>query len=234
MTKFLSLSLIANILLIGVILYMIHALGGFNYLRFKMKNRGIAGAYQHRLNLFEQMPVKEGDIVFLGNSITAYCEWAELFDNDRIKNRGIAGDMTDGVLKRLGEITQARPAKIFLMIGVNDLIIRSPKEILAYYEQIINKVNFDSPTTKMFVYKVLPVNNEVKHTGLSNSDIALINQGILEKTQKSQVELIDLHPLLTDEKGQLSAQFTKDGIHINGDAYLLWKKAIEHLVNDDG
>ena len=212
---------------------MIHALGGFNYLRFKMKNRGIAGTYQHRLNLFKQLPVQEGDIVFLGNSITEHCEWAELFQNTKIKNRGIAGDMTDGVLKRLDEITQAKPSKIFMMIGVNDLIIRSPKEIIAYYEQIIDKVTTDTKDTKLFVYSILPVNNEVKNTGLKNTDIAAINEGILKKAKKSQVEFIDLHPLLTDEKGQLAAQFTKDGIHINGDAYFIWKKAIEHLVNDD-
>jgi len=228
--KILSLSILGNFILVAVILYMIHALGGFSYLRFKMKNRGITGVYQHRLNFFKQLPVKKGDIVFLGNSITEQCEWAELFDNHQIKNRGIAGDMTDGVLKRLEEITTPQPAKIFLMIGINDLIIRTPKEILAYYQKIVARIKLEAPATKLFIQSTLPINNEVKQTGLSNSAVLEINKGIRQIANENQLEYIDLHALLKDNKGQLSAQFTKDGIHINGDAYIIWKKTIEALV----
>ena len=41
--------------------------------------------YQKR-SLFEQLPIRGNDIVFLGNSITDGCEWAELFNNRHIKN----------------------------------------------------------------------------------------------------------------------------------------------------
>ena len=44
--------------------------------------------YQRR-SLFEVLPVLSSDIVFLGNSITDGCEWAELFNNRHVKNRGI-------------------------------------------------------------------------------------------------------------------------------------------------
>ena len=39
--------------------------------------------YQKR-SLFEQLPIRGNDIVFLGNSITDGCEWAELFNNRHI------------------------------------------------------------------------------------------------------------------------------------------------------
>ena len=45
-----------------------------------------------RRSLFEVLPVYSSDIVFLGNSITDGCEWAELFNNRHVKNRGISGD----------------------------------------------------------------------------------------------------------------------------------------------
>ena len=41
-----------------------------------------------RRSLFEVLPVYSSDIVFLGNSITDGCEWAELFNNRHVKNRG--------------------------------------------------------------------------------------------------------------------------------------------------
>ena len=231
--KLLAFSFLSNLILIGIIGYMIYALGGFSYLRFKMKNKGITGTYQHRVNLFQQLPLQKGDIVFLGNSITEQCEWSELLNNSKIKNRGISGDMTDGVLKRLNEITKATPSKIFLMIGVNDLILRRPEEIIDLYGQIVDRIINESPESELFIQSVLPINNEQRNTGLKNIDILKINSGIQELATKNKLNYIDLHTLLKDEKGQLLAKYTKDGIHINGDAYLIWKTAIQDLVEEN-
>ena len=64
-----------------------------------------------RRSLFEVLPVYSSDIVFLGNSITDGCEWAELFNNRHVKNRGISGDRSGWLLDRLdpivGEIGRA-------------------------------------------------------------------------------------------------------------------------------
>lgn len=77
--------------------------------------------YDQRATLFEVLPTSKKDIIFLGNSITNGGEWAELLGNPHVKNRGISGDRTDGVLDRLHVITKGKPAKIFLLIGINDL-----------------------------------------------------------------------------------------------------------------
>lgn len=76
--------------------------------------------YQKR-SLFEQLPIRGNDIVFLGNSITDGCEWAELFNNRHIKNRGISADRSGWLLDRLDPIVNGHPKKLFLMIGTNDL-----------------------------------------------------------------------------------------------------------------
>ena len=74
--------------------------------------------YQKR-SLFEQLPIRGNDIVFLGNSITDGCEWAELFNNRHIKNRGISADRSGWLLDRLDPIVNGHPKKLFLMIGTN-------------------------------------------------------------------------------------------------------------------
>lgn len=85
-----------------------------------------------RRSLFEVLPVYSSDIVFLGNSITDGCEWAELFNNRHVKNRGISGDRSGWLLDRLDPIVGGHPKKLFLMIGVNDLAAGvSPDEIVA-------------------------------------------------------------------------------------------------------
>ena len=66
--------------------------------------------YQKR-SLFEQLPIRGNDIVFLGNSITDGGEWAELFNNRHVKNRGISADRSGWLLDRLvnGVDTKAKP-----------------------------------------------------------------------------------------------------------------------------
>lgn len=54
-------------------------------------------------------------LFFLGNSITNGCEWAELFQNKNVKNRGISGDICMGVYDRLDPIVKGKPAKIFFI-----------------------------------------------------------------------------------------------------------------------
>ena len=55
--------------------------------------------------------------------------WSEIFQNQNIKNRGISGDVTEGILYRITEITDSNPLKIFLMIGTNDLAQGVTKEL---------------------------------------------------------------------------------------------------------
>jgi lysophospholipase L1-like esterase len=77
--------------------------------------------YQDKKTHFDTLPKSESEIIFLGDSLSDYCEWSELFPNQRIKNRGIAGDTTNGILNRIDEVIASKPQKLFLLIGINDL-----------------------------------------------------------------------------------------------------------------
>lgn len=77
--------------------------------------------YHQRVSLFRSLPQTKDDIIFLGNSITDGGEWSELFADLSIKNRGISGDNSAGVLNRLDEVYSRHPVKVFLLIGTNDL-----------------------------------------------------------------------------------------------------------------
>jgi len=77
--------------------------------------------YYQRAALFDSLGVDSADIVLLGNSLTNGGEWDELLGMPNAVNRGISGDTTEGIADRLGSITRGKPAKIFLMAGVNDV-----------------------------------------------------------------------------------------------------------------
>ena len=129
----LGISILANIILAGALFYLVQRLGGIKFMIHRISAGGLAGVYENRKNLFDHLTMQKGSIVFLGDSITEYGQWEELMQNPKVKNRGIAGDTTWGLLRRLSTITSTQPQAIFLMIGVNDFLFTDKSEILENY-----------------------------------------------------------------------------------------------------
>ena len=120
---------------------------------------------------FRSYPNSKKDIVFLGNSITDYGEWTELLQLPEAKNRGISGDITFGILERLDEVTEGSPAKIFILIGINDIARNIPDSvILDNYKKIIQRIKKSSKRTKIYFNTLIPVNNTFPDRAHFNKD----------------------------------------------------------------
>lgn len=219
-------SLIINLLLLGGLAFALHEYGGWRNLWAKINSRGIEKTYQHRKNLFEMLPPNEGTIVMLGNSITAGGEWTELLGTPNVINRGIPGDHCDGMRERLNEVLRHNPSKLFLMAGVNDLAFLSPDKVWPKYERLVKEILTKSPTTKLYLQSVIPVNNIVSPTAVDNEDVDALNARIKEFAQAKNLIFLDVNSVLKDLDGNLDAAYTLDGVHINGAAYLKWAALI--------
>ena len=65
--------------------------------------------------------INNSSVVFLGDSLTEGFDLERYFPTANVVNRGLSGDTTYQVRYRMDEIVIANPAKLFLMIGINDL-----------------------------------------------------------------------------------------------------------------
>ena len=186
--------------------------------------------YQKR-SLFEQLPIRGNDIVFLGNSITDGGEWAELFNNRHVKNRGISADRSGWLLDRLDPIVGGQPRKLFLLIGTNDLAAGTPAaEVVANVRKIVERFQSESPRTKLYVQSVFPVNDSFKKYaakhGRHDADIVAVNKGLQALCAEKGIVYIDLWTLLADKNGKLRADLTNDGLHLMGEGYIVWRDAV--------
>ncbi len=191
--------------------------------------------YYQRATLFEELPVSSKDIIFLGNSITNGGEWCELFDNKHVKNRGISGDICMGIYDRLGAILKGKPAKIFLLIGINDVNRgTSADTIVKRIAMITQKIKQDSPKTKLYLQSLLPVTDHYKmfqgHTSRWQV-VPEINEGLMNLAKKENVVYIDLYSHFVDEKtGKMNIDYTNDGLHLLGKGYRKWAEIVKPYV----
>lgn len=199
------------------------------------QNRRFSTYYEQRKSLFEVLPDTKGEIIFLGNSITDGGEWAELFGNKKVKNRGISGDKTDGVLFRLDEVTKSQPKMVFLLIGINDLAHGTSKDsVFQNICTIAQKIRKVSPKTKVFIQSILPINPVYglfqTHTN-KTPEVLWINGQLKRWCEKEQFEFVDLFSQFKcTDSNLLNPELTNDGLHLKGEGYILWAKIIKQYL----
>ena len=184
------------------------------------------GSFIQKVEQFKGYPNATTDIIFLGNSITAGTDWMELLSNPKARNRGISGDITFGVAERLDEVTEGKPAKVFILIGINDISRNVPDSIiLRNYQNIIYRIKKESPSTKIYFQTLLPVNNEVlpvKNQYNKDEHILYVNAELKKLAVQEKITLIDLHPHFLNADKKLDKKFTVDGLHLNAEGYKVW------------
>ena len=174
----------------------------------RAQERKYSTFYYQRATLFEELPVTSSDIIFLGNSITNGAEWAELFKNKHVKNRGISGDICMGVYDRLDAILKGKPAKIFLLIGINDVSRGTPADL-----PVTDHYNmFKGHTSR---WQVIPE----------------INKGLVGLAEKEGATYIDLYSHFIDKQtGKMNTTYTNDGLHLLGKGYLKWVEIVKPYI----
>ncbi len=188
------------------------------------------GYWKHKVDQFRTLPNPEGEICFLGDSITDGGNWTELIGDLRVTNRGISSDTAWGVMKRLDEVTEGRPAKVFLMIGTNDLDRdKTVPQVRDKIGEIIDTIRRDSPATEIHLQSLLPV-IDFTWGSRNNAAIDRMNAELEKLASEKQVEWVNLNPWFKDDNGALRSDLTEEGLHINGRAYYLWYSLIRKYL----
>ncbi|MDC9522267.1 GDSL-type esterase/lipase family protein [Pseudoalteromonas sp. Angola-31] len=188
--------------------------------------------YAERTAHFKLQPLRKGDIVFIGDSITEQgLNWSIRFKDLRVRNRGISGDMTYGVLARLNELKAAPPKAIFLKIGVNDIFnyhyIKQVKDLASVsenIEKIVTQLNDSLPNTQIYVQSILP-----DHRNFITQMAQTVNQQI-KAIEHANFTYIDLHPVFLGPQGTLKKSLTTDGTHLNQAGYALWAEQLTPIM----
>lgn len=228
------LSVALNLLGIFMAIFVFLKLGGFVYFENRLANAisdkpSVNPIVEIRNENLKLVGNEQKDIVFVGDSHTNYFEWGEYFSEYSVANRGIGSDTSEGVLNRINQITELRPDKVFIMVGINDIQQGVPLEKTEQnFKAIITELS--KSNIDIFIQSVFPVADELYERN-SYRDSEPVNESVQEMNDMladlKGVTYIDIY----SEIGHtLPEKYTVDGIHLNENGYDRWLEIVEVYV----
>ena len=195
--------------------------------------------------------VKDGQILFVGSSLM------ELFPIDEMQhnldigrviyNRGISAFTTDDLLLAMNEcIFDLDPSKIFINIGSNDIGSGGQggykkENLIENYDKIMDQIKERLPESEVYVMAYYPINakadfgldKSMKDTMFktrTNPNIMEANDAVEELAIKYGFYFINVNEGLTDDEGNLKAEFSIEGIHLWPNAYSIILENMEKYL----
>jgi lysophospholipase L1-like esterase len=129
------------------------------------------------------------------------------------------------VLQRLdNSVYECAPQALFILIGINDLNFgRNVDSMEQGYREMLKRLREKLPALPIFVQSVLPTSGT---HAKQNAPVVEFNKRLKGFAPEYKCTFIDLHSLMKDERGELKAEFTQDGLHLTEPAYKIWREQV--------
>ena len=168
-------------------------------------------------------------VVFLGDSLTHIGWWRKWYPDVETSNQGWGGDKTFNVLARLTEVIEAKPKKIFLLIGGNDICGGTPHPLMTeLHRKIVSRIVKETPSTKLYVQAVMPFGRKIRYyfgdhcPETYQQDILAVNRALKVVCLMYGVKYLDTYGLMADESGHFKPEYTIDQLHLSELGYEVW------------
>ena len=193
---------------------------------------------------------RKGQIVFAGSSLMEMFPIEQFVAEDNLPvvvyNRGIGGDVTDGLLERMDEsIFDLEPKKVSINIGTNDISRPEYKRerLMSQYRKILMQIQARLPETKIYVMSYYPVNRELpgadpeavkaQFGARTNAELKEVNAEVEKMAEELGCTYINVFDCLLDEKGNLKAEYTIEGMHMYANGYaVVLEKLMPYLLEE--
>jgi lysophospholipase L1-like esterase len=169
------------------------------------------------------------DVVMVGDSLTEYAPWSEIFPKVQIANRGVAGDTTDKILLRMDTILSVSPKKALIMVGINDLAGTSVDIVFRNYREIVNRLQ--KAGVVPIIQSTLECSKEV--CGDRIKQVRDLNKQLQEFAKQNNIVFIDINADLSNPIDGLLSEYTYDGFHLLPSGYVKWSEKIRPYVAEN-
>ena len=184
--------------------------------------------FDEKDGMYEEISVCPGNIVMVGDDYIDRGLWNEFFGDTTFKNRGITYDATPHVLYRIDKIAAAKPYKIFVSVGFNDVMHGTPAdETVAGIQQIFQRIHKKAPDTKCYWMNIVGTSSLTEE---QQANIEAVNEKVAGLAKENGFEVVDIHTAL--RAGVEDGTYSWDGGKLlNGAGYAALAKVLEPYVD---
>ena len=167
----------------------------------------------------------ETEVVFIGDSLTDGYDLSVYYPDLITLNRGIGGDTTIGLEKRLQvSLYEVQPKVVVMLIGANNL-----GTMFDNYENILISFKKNLPYSKIILISLTSMGD---NWGRNNHLAAYNNVKIRALAEKYGYEFVDVYtPLLNFETDEIYAEYTTDGGHLTHEGYVILTGEVRPVID---
>ena len=192
-------------------------------------------------NIIKEEKVASENIVFLGDSITAFYDLDSYYDDVYHVQSGHDGDKTYQVLDNMYErVYRYNPSKVFIMLGINNFVYDDTDvdAVVSDIKEICEKIKDRNKYTEIYIEYIYPYSDEwqkccdgkAKGTEEVNTKIDEANKLLKAYAKEKDYKYINVHDALLNEDGELEMKYSKDGLHPNDEGYkIITEKLIKYM-----
>lgn len=193
--------------------------------------------YKAENDSLSQLPVPQGRVVFMGNSITQgwLSAHPEFFQSNPYLCRGIGGQTTPQMLVRFRQdVIALNPKAVVILAGTNDIAGNTGPSTL---EMILDNIASMAELAAMngihpVLCSVLPAYDYPWRKGKEpNIKIPQLNQMIKAYAKSKGYVYVDYFSAMSDDKNAMITEFTNDGVHCTSEGYDVMEKMIVPVIN---
>ena len=142
-------------------------------------------------------------------------------------------------------IFDLEPKKVFINIGTNDISRPEYKRerLMSQYRKILLQIQARLPETKIYVMSYYPVNRELpgadpeavkaQFGARTNAELKEVNAEVEKMAEELNCTYINVFDCLLDEKGNLKAEYTIEGMHMYANGYaVVLEKLMPYLLEE--
>ncbi len=161
-------------------------------------------------------------LLLLGDSLIDYGNWQKLLPRYTIISRGIPGERTEELLRRLPYCCSCKAVDVVLvMTGTNNLLTGDP-DFTHTVQTIITRLKQCYPAAFVLINSLAPV-----HVPQLQETIRRVNDNLRTIGESSGVLYLDLYSRFEKEQQSL---FDFDGVHFNNFGYALWADLLSETL----
>ena len=178
--------------------------------------------------------------IFAGDSITVGLRTYNILSGMSIQgNKGIVAEVglntTTFRTRRVFEgktgveaIIAAKPYRVYLMLGDNEIHYRSKEDTVAGYREILKRIQAGTPDTDIVLLAATPVTSAKVASQKGFAQIPAYNESLKALAKSMGVRYFDCTDFLKDSSGWLKTSYAAgDGIHWKVEAYREYARRLE-------